>query len=500
MSYFLILDVGTTNVKAHAFSNNGETLLELEERLRPSYPKPGWVEEDPEELAASVYRLVDKTLEKLGKPLGVGLTNQRSSTVVWSRKSGEPLYDAITWQDTRTRDIVEEYSAEFLVRIGTILGKAFNALSQVIPSLRETRRGAYLVTLAYVSFGTTHSSMHLRWLIDNVPEARRAVENGEAVFGTIDSWLAWNLTGRHVTDYTNASATGLYDSFSLKWSSNILKIVGIPRQILPEVVFNDQPVGEVKQYSIPLLAVIADQQASLYTAGVSKGVTKMTSGTGTFIDMNVGEKPRPGARGLYPLIALATRRRTLYLLEGNVITSGSTIDWLIEVGLMKDYSEIRGAFEKAGEGRIVFIPALSGLGTPYVKPEAKGAILGITRATRREDLIRGALEGVAMRCAEIIQYLEENTGIRIMRIVADGGLSRSDEFLQAVANYSSKCVLRPAHLNSSAYGAYMLSKHIRRGEDPVEAWKETVFEKAYTPGGPRGGLGESWSKTLRKIL
>ncbi|MEM2998700.1 MAG: FGGY family carbohydrate kinase, partial [Thermoproteota archaeon] len=185
MSYFLILDVGTTNVKAHAFSSSGETLLELEERLRPSYPRPGWVEEDPADLINRIRRLIDTALEKLGKPLGIGLTNQRSSTVVWSRESGEPFYNVITWQDTRTSDIVEEFSSRFIVRIGRTLGRAFNLLSKAFPLLKETRRGAYLVTLAYVSFGTTHSSMHLRWLIDNVPEVKRAVQHGEALFGTI---------------------------------------------------------------------------------------------------------------------------------------------------------------------------------------------------------------------------------------------------------------------------------------------------------------------------
>ncbi|MEM2687056.1 MAG: FGGY-family carbohydrate kinase, partial [Thermoproteota archaeon] len=220
----------------------------------------------------------------------------------------------------------------------------------------------------------------------------------------------------------------------------------------------------------------------------------------TFIDMNVGEKCMAGARGLYPLIALATGRRNLYLLEGNVLTSGSVLDWLIEVGLMRDYSEIREAFEKAEEGRIVFIPALSGLGTPYAKPDARGVILGITRGTRREDLIRGAVEGVAMRCAEIIQYLEETTGIGIREIVADGGLSRSDDFLQSVANYSSKRVLRPVHLNGSAYGAYMLSKNVYLGRDPVESWEAPVVEKSFTPGETKEGFKATWSRTLRKLV
>lgn len=498
MGYFLVLDVGTTNVKALAFSQ-GKLIANFEERPVPKYPHPGWVEEDPKELMKIVYRLLDKVEEKLGKPLGVGLTNQRSTTVLWDKNTGEPLYNMITWQDTRTEELIEEFSSKFIVRFGNTLGKTLNIFSKPLPFIRETRRGAYIITLAHIEFGTTHSSMHLRWLMENVPEAKSAIEKGTAIFGTVDSWVSWSLTGKHVTDYTNASATGLFDPFYLKWSDNITKIVEIPKNILPMVISNDSPIGVIKDYNVPLLTVIADQQASLYTAGISKGATKMTNGTGTFIDINVGEKPIPGARGLYPMVAISTREHTLYLLEGSVITSGSAIDWLMDIGLIKDYSEISTAFDKI-KNEIILVPALSGLGTPYIKPDVKGAVFNITRGTTKADLVRGMVDGIALRSAEVIEYIERNSKIKIEKIMADGGLSNSDYFLQSVADFSSKEILRPKYLNASAYGAYRLSEDVFYGKDIITAWKPIQIEKVFQPVNNRSEFKRMWKKRVKKLI
>ena len=499
MSYFLVLDVGTTNVKALAFSKEGNLLESLEEKPKMLYPQHGWVEEDPIEVIEIIYRLIGKVEGKYGKPLGLVLTNQRSSTILWDNESGEPLYNMITWQDTRTNELVEQFSSQFMVRLGNTLGKTLRLLSKPLPFIKRTKKGAYLVTLAYISFGTTHPSLHIRWLMDNVEGVKSAIQRKEAFFGTLDSWIAWNLTGKHVTDYTNASATGIFDPFYLKWSDNIMKIVGIPRSILPRFVPNNSPIGEVKDYDVPLLTMIADQQASLYMAGVSKGTAKMTNGTGTFIDLNVGERPYPGNRGLYPMVALETRNKTLYLLEGSVITSGSAVDWLISVGLMEDYSEISKAFDHEGE-EVIFIPALSGLGTPHIKPEVKGAIFGITRGTKREDIIRGLITGIAMRCGEIIKFIENSSGIRLSTIVADGGLSNSDELLQLVADFSGKEILRPIYLNGSAYGAYMLAKAVYEKKDVITAREQPMFDEKFAPRRDTKNLKEEWKKRIAKLI
>jgi len=499
MSYYLILDVGTTNIKAIAFSE-GKPVLEISEKPRVHCPMEGWVEEDPEEVIEIVKKLIDRVIEKLGKPLGIGITNQRSSTVVWDKEDGSPLYKIITWQDTRTKEIVEQYSSEFIVRFGYALGKFLSGISRLLPFIKHTKKGAYIITLAYVSFGTTHSSMHLKWLMDNIEGVKNAMNCNKLAFGTLDSWVAWSLVKKHVTDYTNASATGLFDPFYLKWSENITKIVGISKNILPYLIENDRIVGNVNDYDAPLLSIIADQQASLYAAGVSSGTMKITHGTGSFVDLNVGEKPYPGNIGLYPLVALVTRRKSLYMLEGSVITSGSAIDWLLEVGLMKEYSEIDEAFKVTEKSSLVVIPALSGLGTPYVKPEIKGAIFEITRATKRTDIIKGLVEGIAMRCAEIVEHIEGSSGIFTKEIIVDGGFSRSNAFLQTLADLSGKVIVRPRYLNGSAYGAYMLSKLVKEGKDVIENWKPQEVDKKFIPAKDMADFRRKWKEKINLLL
>ncbi len=481
MSYLLILDIGTTNVKALAFSLNGDLLESLEERIKLKFPEHGWVEGDPRDIINIVQNHISKIEGSLGKPLGIAITNQRSTTILWDKETGEPIYNMITWQDTRTKELVESFSSKFIVRFGNALGKFLKAFSKILPVIKRTKKGAYIITLAHLSFGTTHSSMHIRWIMDNIEDARSAINSGRVLFGTIDSWVAWNLTGKHVTDYTNASATGLFDPFYLKWSDNITKIVGIPRNILPKFVYNDQIIGTVKDYGIPLLTMIADQQASLYMSGVAKGTVKMTNGTGTFIDMNVGERAYAGDIGIYPLVALGTRNKTLYLLEGIINNSGSAIDWLIDIGLMKDYDEIEKAFEKRETGELIFIPALSGLNTPYLRPEIKGAIFGLTRGTDRFDIIRAMVTGIAVRCSEVIEFLEKISGIRIEKVMADGGFSKNDEFLQLVSDLSGKEILRPQFLNGSAYGTFMLARAIHQNNDVIASWSTPRLEKIFKP-------------------
>ncbi|WP_461867001.1 FGGY family carbohydrate kinase [Thermococcus sp.] len=499
MSYYLILDVGTTNIKAYAFSEDGEKLKILSRRTNPRYPNHGWVELDPLELIKGVYGLIDDMLSELGSPIGVGITNQRSSTVIWD-KEGAPLHNMITWQDTRTETLVEELSGRFLVRFGKILGKTFHAFSKLIPKIAETKRGAYIISLAHVGFGTSHSSLQIRWLMDNIPEVERAINEGEALFGTLDTWIIWNLTGKHVTDYTNASATGLFDPFYMKWSDNITDIVGIPKKILPSILSNDTPVGSLKDYDVPLLTVIADQQASLYRAGVEKGSMKMTHGTGTFIDINVGEKPKPAAPAIYPMVALKTKSKTLYLLEGMVNASGSAVDWLIDAGLMEDYSEIKKAFGKEKQSGLIFIPTFAGLSTPYNKPNFKGALLNISRGTRREDIIRALIMGIAMRCSETVEALEKASGLNVKSLIADGGLSQSDEFLQLIADMSGKEIMRPHELNGSACGTFMIARAVDEGEDPINAWKESKTEKVFRPQRNYRTFKQRWKKSLRKLI
>jgi len=501
MNYFLILDVGTTNIKAHAYKPDGKKIAELEHKTKPIYPKPGWVEQDPVFIVKKINDLIHGMIEKNGKPLGVALTNQRSTTIVWDKKTGEPLYNMITWQDTRTIEIIQELSKKFIMRFGKNLGKTVKKISKLIPSIKNTRKGAYIVTLANIGFGTAHSSMHIRWMMENIPEVKKGFESKTAVFGNIDSWVTWSLTGRHVTDYTNASATGLFDPFYAKWSENILKIVEIPAYILPEIVTNDEVIGTIKEYKIPFLTQIADQQASLYMAGVRRGDLSITNGTGAFIDMNTGTRPSPGDIGIYPMVALATKKQLYYQLEGAVNAVGSAIDWLIEIGFIKDYKEIANAFKKSNEdANILFIPPLSGLNSPYLRPDVKAAVFNLTRDSNRYDFTKSMIQGLAMRCSEVINTLEKVSNIKIERVIADGGVSQNNEYLQLVADLSGKTVIRPKNLNGTAYGTFMLAKAVHNKKDVIKSWTPPEVDKTFQPQKTYDEFKEQWNQKLGMLL
>lgn len=500
MNYILVLDVGTTNIKGLAFSGNGELLEDKEIKTEPIFPKPGWVEQDPNKVMDAVYDLLDHMEEKLGKSSGVAITNQRSSSIVWDKETGKPLYNMITWQDTRTKELVEEYSSKSMVKFGKFMGDIVNKIAKVIPSIKKTERGGYIANLSYVSFGTTHTSMHLRWMMNNVKEVRKGIKEDRAIFGTIDTWVAWKLTGEHVTDYTNASATGLFDPFYMKWSDNILDIVDIPEDILPDFIDNDEEVGMIKDYDVPLLTMIADQQASLYMSGVEKGTTKITNGTGSFIDMIVGDQPLPGYKGIYPMVALSTGDRTLYLLESFMNSTGSAIDWLKKVGLIEEYSDIGLMCSDKEECKLTFIPAFSGLATPYVEPGIKGTIMNVTMDTSKEDLVRRMITGLAMRCGEVIDSLEKVSKVEVQSVLADGGASRIDEFLQIISDISEKEIERPMMLNGSAYGTYMLAKSILEGNDIIDSWESPEIEKTFEQSGKDyKNFKKEWENGLRMM-
>mgnify|MGYP006285062325 CR=1 FL=1 len=501
MKYYLILDVGTTNIKAHAYSDKGKLLQSLEKKSKPKYPEPGWVEQEPDFIVDTIKKLIDKVIDKNGKPLGISLTNQRSTTIIWDKKTGEPLYNMITWQDTRTIDLIQNLSKNFLVRFGNKLGKTTKAFSKIIPQLKKTKKGAYLITLANIGFGTAHSSMHLRWMIENVSEVKKAIKNKNACFGNIDSWVAYNLTGKHVTDYTNASATGMFDPFYAKWSENILKIVEIPTHILPSFVNNDTKIGTIKKHNVPFLTLIADQQASMYMAGVKPGNVSVTSGTGAFINLNVGNNPSPGDTGIYPMIALSTKKQKLFMLEGAVNSLGSAIDWLIEVGFVKNYKEISKAFENSKKDtNILFMPALSGLNSPYLRPDIKAQIKNITVDSNREDFTKALIKGISMRITGVVNALEKVSNTKVGTITADGGASQLDSYLQLISDLSEKTIIRPKNLNGSAYGTFMLSKAIKEKKDVIAAWNNPKIEKTFKPEKKHDKFKIDWEKNMERLL
>jgi len=501
MSYFLILDVGTTNIKAYAFSSDGELVDKVEQKTKPKYPKSGWIEQDPLYVIDTIHKLINKIQGKNGKSYGIGFTNQRSSSIIWDKKTGEPLYNMITWQDTRTIELTEQLSKKFIIKFGKSLGKFVKGFSGLIPSIKKTRKGAYLVTLANIGFGTAHSSMHIRWMLDNISEVKKAVEAKDAIFGNIDSWVAWNLTGKHVTDYTNASSTGLFDPFYAKWSKNITNIVEIPPYLLPEIITNDIQIGIVKDYDIPLLTQIADQHASLYMAGVEKGSLSITNGTGAFIDINTGIQPCPGYTGIYPMVAISTKDKIFYQLEGAVNSLGSAIDWLLSIGFIKDYNEISDAFLKAKkETGTIFIPPFSGLNSPYLRPDIKAAIFNITLDSNKSDFIKSLITGIAMRSSEVILALEKVSNIAVEKVISDGGASKSNEYMQLLADLSGKQILRAKNLNGSAYGTFMLARLIYQKKDIIKSWSPPDIDRVFKPQEDHSNFKLEWNKRIEELL
>ncbi len=500
MSYYLILDLGTTTIKAFAFNDNGEIIKERKRTVKIISPEPGWVEEDPVKYWEVTRSLIDDIVNELGNPIAVGITNQRTTTVMWDKTTGEPLYNMITWQDTRAGELAETYSKKSLLKIARVMGKFVGGVAKIIPSLRRRKSIIRALTLAYFKFGANQSIMHIRWLLDNNEDVKRAVRENRAAFGTVDSWIIWNLSKQHVTDYTNASATGLFDPFKLEWSDTLMKIVNISKSILPKIKDCMSDFGEITFLKdVHITAVIADQQASLFSAGgINIGAMKITNGTGSFIDINVGSTPVPGILGTYPMIALKWKNEVYYLLEGIVQATGSVIDWLVDVGLAKNPEEVSEiASTTSDSAGVIFVPTICGLGTPFWNAKVRGIIYGITRATTKNHLIRAAIEGIASRCAEVILLVEEIAGIKVDKIIADGNASRCDALLQFLANFTGKKIIRPRNLEGTARGAFLLARGGAKGLSLKDAWIPPTIEKQFDP--VPSDFGQ-WKKVLTTAL
>ncbi len=477
--YYLIFDLGTTNLKAMAYDERGRPIRGYYKRAKVECPYPGWVQQDPEEYREAILNLGKEVIDELGTPSGIGITNQRATTIVWDRETGDPVYDMITWQDTRSYEIAEELSKIFVLKLGRALGKISEALAKVFRSLEKSEKVKYLITIAYVSFSANQPVMHLKWLMDNVEGIRRMSKEGKLAFGTLDSWAIYSLVGKHLSDITNASATGMFDPFFLKWSDRILDLVGINKRCLPNVVENCYKFGSSEELEgAELKAVIADQQASLLYAGTSSGTMKITNGTGSFVDLNVGSSPMPGRYWTYPMIAYKVKGEASFLLEGIVQCSGSAIDWMVEMGLARDPAEVCEMASRGDSRGVVFFPTFSGVGTPYWR-DLRGGILGLTRGISRENLARALMEGIASRCSEVIWFVERAYGNSVKNILADGKVSRCDSLLQLIADITGKEIVRPKDLEGTIRGALLLVKGY--GKRISELWEMPEIEKAFLP-------------------
>ena len=440
--YVLALDQGTTSSRAVLFDNEQRIVCIAQKEYSQFFPQEGWVEHDPMEIFSSQYAVMMEVIAHSGVRPGdissIGIANQRETTIIWEKSTGRPIYNAIVWQCRRTADIVEN-----LVERG---------LSDYIRDVTGLVPDAYF------------SATKISWILDNVENAREMARNGELLFGTVDTWLLWKLTGGavHATDYTNASRTMLFDIYKLQWDETLLGMLDIPREILPEVRGSSEIYGytDILGVEVPIAGIAGDQQAALFgQCCFERGEVKNTYGTGCFLLMNTGSEACGSKNGLITTLAAGIGGGPAYALEGSVFTGGAVIQWLRDE--LRLFGDSRDAEYYAGKvadsGGVFFVPAFTGLGSPYWDMYARGCIVGITRGTTREHIIRAAEEAIAYQCCDLVSAMEKDIGFAIGEIRADGGASRDNVLMQFQADIMNKVVRRPLVSETTALGAASLA-------------------------------------------
>lgn len=435
--YVAALDLGTTGVRCVVFDQKAHFVASAYRELPITYPQPGWVEQDPNVMIRASLEVISEALSRSGvRPQEIsalGITNQRETVVAWDRSTGDPLAPAIVWQDRRTALYCQE--------------------------LRERGLEEELREKTGLPVDPYFSATKLHWLLQRVPGLRAKAERGQALCGTVDSWVLWNLCGVHATDATNASRTLLLDLHTLRWDEELLALFGVPETWLPEVRPSLGPFGhtrpELLGASVPVTAVLGDQQAALFGQGChASGEGKVTWGTGAFLLMNVGPKPVPSRHGLLSTVAYTTSAEVHYALEGAVFVAGAALQWLRDgLGILTDTAESEAlARGLPGNDGVYFVPALTGLGAPYWDPRARGTIVGITRGTTRAHLVRAALEAIAYQTHDVVRAMEEDAGQGLSELRVDGGAAKNDFLCQFQADILGIPVVRPAVLETTALG------------------------------------------------
>ena len=441
--YILSLDQGTSSSRAIVFDHKANICSVAQKEFTQHFPRPGWVEHNPKEIWSSEASVIAEVLAKMdisGKHIaGIGITNQRETTIVWDAKTGEPVYNAIVWQDRRTGDYCESIDpavkAKIREKTGLILDPYFSATK-------------------------------IRWILHNIPGAREKAMKGELRFGTVDTWLVWNLTGGevHVTDVSNASRTMLFNINTLNWDSELLELFGIPESMLPKVCSSSDIYGRTKTslfaHEVPIAGIAGDQQAALFgQMCTNAGDVKNTYGTGCFLLMNTGDKPIISKNNLLSTIAWKIGEEVNYALEGSIFVGGSVVQWLRDgLGIIKSSSEVEAlAASVPDNGGVYFVPALTGLGAPYWDPYAKGAIYGITRGATAAHIARAALEGIAFQTMDIVRAMERDADIKLGTLKVDGGASRNNLLMQFQADVLGTRVVRPLVTETTALGAAYLA-------------------------------------------
>lgn len=488
--YILSLDAGTTSSRAILFDRKGKQIAMAQQEFTQIFPKKGWVEHDPQEIWDTQRNAVTAVLKKAGVSAeeidSIGITNQRETTLIWERASGKPVFNAIVWQDRRTAGTCEELIDQ---------GKA---------AIFTEKTG--LVVDAYFS------ATKIKWILDNDPELRQRATAGELAFGTVDSWLIWQLTGgvNHVTDATNASRTMIYNIHKGAWDDELLEILDIPKALLPRVVNSSEVVGTTNPAlfgsAIKIAGIAGDQQAALFgQLCVQPGDVKNTYGTGCFCIMNTGEKAVASKNKMLTTIAWQIDGSVTYAIEGSIFTAGALVQWLRDQLHMIDAADAIEdlAASVSDNGGITFVPALAGLGAPYWDPHATGAIMGITRGTEKGHIARAALEAIALRSRDIIIEMQKDAGVDFKTLKVDGGASNNNLLMQIQANLIDAHVIRPKVTETTAMGAAFLAG-LATGFWSSTAALSALWEKdqTFTPVNDKQTQKtiELWNDRLPRIL
>ena len=498
--YVAAIDQGTTSTRFIIFDHGGNVIAVDQKEHQQIFPKPGWVEHDPLEIWTRTQEVMRGALQKSrlqsADIAAIGVTNQRETTVVWDRNTGLPVYNAIVWQDTRTDVICNELAKNTSTGLSASSGQ---------DRLRE-KTGLPLATY--------FSGPKIKWILDNVEGARAKAENGQLLFGNIDSWIIWNLTGVHVTDVTNASRTLLMNLHTLNWDDEILNLLGIPRVMLPEIRSSSEIYGHVgAQHAAPLQGIpvagdLGDQQAALFgQTCYSAGEAKNTYGTGCFMLMNTGEKPVASKAGLLTTLGYKIGdQKAVYALEGSIAIAGALIQWLRDnLGLIQSSAEVETlAASVEDSGGIYFVPAFSGLYAPYWKYDARGAILGMTRYVNKGHIARAALEATAYQTCEVLDAMEADSGVKLTALKVDGGMVFNELLMQFQSDILNVPVVRPKVAETTALGAaYAAGLAVGFWQDYDELRANWGRDKEWTPkmsSNQRQGLYSGWKKAVTRTF
>lgn len=488
--YILSLDQGTSSSRAIVFDHEGHIRATAQKEFPQHFPQPGWVEHNPKDLWSSEAAVMAEAVASLGIDCsdiaGIGITNQRETTIVWDAETGEPVCNAIVWQDRRTSDYCDSLKDSYTTYI---------------------REKTGLIIDAYFS------ATKIRWILENVPGARVRAESGGLRFGTVDSWLIWNLTrGKlHITDVSNASRTMLFNIHSLNWDEDLLKLFGIPPSMMPEIRSSSEVYGltdtPLFPQGVPIAGIAGDQQAALFGQMCTEpGAVKNTYGTGCFLLMNSGNKPILSGNSLLTTVAWKIGDTVNYALEGSIFVGGSVVQWLRDgLGAIGTSSASEAlAASVPDNGGVYFVPALTGLGAPYWDQYAKGCIYGITRGTTAAHIVRAALEGIAFQTMDIVGAMEKDAGVRLSELKVDGGASRNNLLMQFQADVLGTKVVRPLITETTALGAcYLAGLATGFWRDIDEIKSQWMAERVFSPCASEeeaGRLRAGWADAVNRTL